>query len=536
MLYFGKKIDIIGSAKSKPVVAQLLPLKRLVVAACSFLWAVGVIDCYMMRGELLDMPYTMDIFLGMDNLGYPTEESSGSQFGSLWAIAINLFVVSGKKYNWVSRYIFTGDGIRTAQKMFAHNLNLNFHGDHMPLVAEMLPPPQAAISSWNIIGQAGATSYLRLTMKCYREPDNDSNPDPNVTDDPLGGSFFASLSRSTAAPLEGTTSGGAADLRNLTALSTLVSEQVKKIDSLESELQADKLLFKDVMGKLVKRVKFLESKLKERGKNVILSESDNEEDEEQEVDSLIKLAKAAAIAADTSSVPADATHATEFPPSSSIHTDAFVHGHAIPTDTASDFSADPSTKGKSPMVEEDPPIKEKVQEEMKQKRQEEMKKKRQEDVINSAMYYTDADWSDIMGQTICREDGCLIGKEVESFKAPEDLGQREVNHSDAGYQEHIHSGGQALAPREDCNSLKGKLIATDTSFIYKTIGGLHKVGLLIEESIVVKDVLRKLGSVTMSNSRLGEEEDSVGYIVPAGFIFSPGRSNVGLWGISSKYG
>ncbi|GKE96715.1 hypothetical protein Tco_1581570, partial [Tanacetum coccineum] len=112
------------------------------------------------------------------------------------------------------------------------------------------------------------------------------------------------------------------------------------------------------MGKLVKRVKILESKLKVKGRNVILSESDNEDDEEQDVDSLIKLAKAAAIAADTSSVPADATQATGFPPSSSIYTDSFVHGNEVPTGTASDFSADPSNKGKSPMVEEDPPIKE----------------------------------------------------------------------------------------------------------------------------------------------------------------------------------
>ncbi|GJZ22169.1 anticodon-binding aminoacyl-tRNA synthetase, class 1a [Tanacetum coccineum] len=171
------------------------------------------------------------------------------------------------------------------------------------------------------------------------------------------------------------------------------------------------LHLKDVLGKLVKRVKFLESKLKARGRNVILSESDNEEDEEQDVDSLIKLAKAAAIAADTSSVPADATQATGFPPSSSIHTD-------VPTGTASDFSADPSNKGKSPMVEEDPPIKERSFRQMEEDRlgaeaarklyeeeqaelarvQEEMKKKRQEDVINSAKYYNDADWSDIMGQ------------------------------------------------------------------------------------------------------------------------------------------
>ncbi|GKC92051.1 hypothetical protein Tco_1157493 [Tanacetum coccineum] len=376
--------------------------------------------------------------------------------------------------------------------MFA-NMRLNFHGDHMPLVAAMLPPPQAAITA-GTLGEAAppnpqtdhetitepvhqtasphdhgspsprptpTTLAAQLNKPVSKPPrpiptspsaqvnqqgpssdphvessskDNDSNPDPNVADDPLGGSFFASPSRSTAAPPEGTTSGGAEDLLTLTALYTLVSEQGKKIGSLESELQAHKLLFKDVMGKLVKRVKFLESKLKARGRNVILSESDNEEDEEQDVDSLIKLAKAAAIAADTSSVPADATQATEFPPSSSIHTDAFVHGNDVPTGTASDFSTDPSNKGKSPMVEEDPPIKERSFRQMEEDRlgaeaarklyeeeqaelarvQEEMKKKRQEDVINSAKYYTDADWSDIMGQVHANQGltADLLGPDV----------------------------------------------------------------------------------------------------------------------------
>ncbi|GJU14253.1 hypothetical protein Tco_1142219, partial [Tanacetum coccineum] len=255
---------------------------------------------------------------------------------------------------------------RLTSKMFA-NMRLNFHGDHMPLVAAMLPPPQAAIAP-GTSGEAAPpnpqTDHETVTEPVHqtasphdhgstspRPTSTTPAPDPNEADDPLGGSFFASPSRSTAAPPEGTTSGGAADPHTLTALYTLVSEQGKKIESLESELQAHKLLFKDVMGKLVKRVKFLESKLKARGRNVILSESDNEEDEEQDVDSLIKLAKAAAIAADTSSVPVDATQATGFPPSSSIHTD-------VPTGTASDFSADPSHKGKSPMVEEDPPMKE----------------------------------------------------------------------------------------------------------------------------------------------------------------------------------
>ncbi|GKB58265.1 hypothetical protein Tco_0914451, partial [Tanacetum coccineum] len=293
-------------------------------------------------------------------------------------------------------------------------------------------PPRPILTSPSAqVNQQGPSSDPHVESS---SKNNASNPDPNVADDPLGGSFFASPSRSTAAPPEGTTSGGAEDLLNLTALYTLVSEQGKKIESLESELQAHKLLFKDVMGKLVKRVKFLESKLKARGRNVILSESDKEEDEEQDVDSLIKLAMAAATAADTSSVPADATQATEFPPSSSIHTDAFVHGNDVPTGTASDFSADPSNKGKSPMVEEDPPLKERSFGQIEEDRlgaeavrkiyeaehaelarvQEEMKKKRQEDVINSAKYYTDADWSDIMGQVHANQGltADLLGPDV----------------------------------------------------------------------------------------------------------------------------
>ncbi|GJR25416.1 putative ribonuclease H-like domain-containing protein [Tanacetum coccineum] len=432
-----------------------------------------------------------------------TKSGSWDQFGSPLAIAL-ICLCEGRKYNW-SRYIFIGmvnninnskkflmfprflqmildieprnpkpyHAFRLSSKMFA-NMRLNFHGDHMPLVAAMLPLPQSAIAA-GTSGEAPPpnpqTDHDTVTEPVYQtaSPHNhgspssrptptspaaqlnkpvskpprpiptspsaqvnqqgpsfdpyvdfsskasDSNPDLNVADDPLGGSFFASPSRSTAAPPE-------------------VSEQGKKIGSLESELQAHKLLFKDVMGKLVKRVKILESKLKARGRNVILSESDNEEDEEQDVDSLIKLAKAAAIAADTSSVPADATQATEFPPSSSIHTDAFVHGNAVPTGTASDFSADPSHKGKSPMVEEDPPIKERSFRQMEEDRlgaeaarklyeeeqaelareQEEMKKKRQEDVINSAKYYTDADWSDIMGQVHANQGltADLLGPDV----------------------------------------------------------------------------------------------------------------------------
>ncbi|GJR27635.1 hypothetical protein Tco_1103867 [Tanacetum coccineum] len=265
------------------------------------------------------------------------------------------------------------------------------------------PPRPIPTSPSAQVNQQGPSSDPHVESS---SKDNDSNPDPNVADDPLGGSFFASPSRSTAAPPEGTTHGGLQP-HTLTALYTLVSEQGKKIESLESELQAHKLLFKDVMGKLVKRVKFLESKLKARGRNVILSESDTEEDEEQDVDSLIKLAKAAAIAADTSSVPADATQATEFPPSSSIHTDSFVHGNDVPTGHLV------RRRGQVGPAEAARKLYEEEQAELARV-QEEMKKKRQEDVINSAKYYTDADWSDIMGQVHANQGltADLLGPDV----------------------------------------------------------------------------------------------------------------------------
>ncbi|GJS23769.1 hypothetical protein Tco_0452401 [Tanacetum coccineum] len=80
----------------------------------------------------------------------------------------------------------------------------------------------------------------------------------NVEDEPLGGSFHAYLPRSTQAPPAGHTSGGAEDLIKITALSFVVSTFVQKVNSLETELKAYKQLFKDVVGKLVKRVKAIE--------------------------------------------------------------------------------------------------------------------------------------------------------------------------------------------------------------------------------------------------------------------------------------
>ncbi|GJW46411.1 hypothetical protein Tco_0078057 [Tanacetum coccineum] len=168
----------------------------------------------------------------------------------------------------------------------------------------------------------------------------------------MGGSFHTSALRSTQAPPEGTTSGGAEDLDKLTALSSLVSTLMQKVNTQESELKAHKLLFKEVVGKVVKRVKL------------------------GDVDPLIKLAKAAAIAAAASAILM-----------------VVLHGDVIPPKAARERMK-------------------KREDEWKER--EEMQRKRQQDVLNSAKYYTDSDWNDIMGQVHANQGltADLLGPDV----------------------------------------------------------------------------------------------------------------------------
>ncbi|GKC39952.1 hypothetical protein Tco_1052336 [Tanacetum coccineum] len=344
----------------------------------------------------------------------------------------------------------------------------------MPLLATMLPPAQPAIAGESS-GEAEPTipytvpetltepahSYDQAsspprpttipasTQENKQGPFSDSNPasssrphasEPkqftsiNVEDDVFGGSFDISPLRSTEAPPTGTTSGGAEDTDKLTALYSLVNSLVQKIDSQASDLKAHKLVFKEVVGKLVKKVKELEDKLKGRKRKFVMTESDIEEEEEQDVDPLIKLAKAAATADDDSAVPTDGSHNADIPPGSSIPFDVPAGGSNVPADAPTGPSTDPSNKGKSPLLEEDPPVRERtfrqreedrlgeeaakrLYEEEKaelEREKEEMKKKRQKDVMDSAKYYTDSDWTDIMGQVHANQGltADLLGPDV----------------------------------------------------------------------------------------------------------------------------
>ncbi|GJT14234.1 JmjC domain-containing protein [Tanacetum coccineum] len=171
-----------------------------------------------------------------------------------------------------------------------------------------------------------------------------------------------------------------------------------------------------------------------RKRKFVMTESDIEEEEEHDVDPLIKLAKAAATAVDDSVVPTGGSNEDDIPPSSSIPSDAFAGGSAIPPDVTTGPTDAPSDKGKSPMLEEEPPVRERSFRQREEDRlgaeaarrlyeeeqaelareREEQKQKRQKDVLESAKYYTDADWNEIMGQVHANQglSADLLGPDV----------------------------------------------------------------------------------------------------------------------------
>nr|GEX19426.1 hypothetical protein [Tanacetum cinerariifolium] len=274
------------------------------------------------------------------------------------------------------------------------NLRLNFEGHPMPLLAAMLsqapkgegsgvaaqavlqhmPAPdqpqdhlstsrRQQTSDHNApVFQHGQISDPNIAS-LSRTHETDDGYFTNVDDEPLGGSFHMSLPRSTPAPSESQTSGGAEDLITLTALSSIVSTLVQKVNSLETKLKDHKKLFKDVVGKLVKKVKAMEVKLRITKKKMVVSDSDQEEGGKQymDLDALLALANAAMTVdsnispggasdnpAASTSVPADVPTCANVPSgSTSVPAD-------VPTSVA---PAGVSNKGKAPMVEEDITVK-----------------------------------------------------------------------------------------------------------------------------------------------------------------------------------
>ncbi|GJS01862.1 hypothetical protein Tco_0318370 [Tanacetum coccineum] len=287
------------------------------------------------------------------------------------------------------------------------------------------PPRQQTSDPIAPVFEHGQSSDPNIaSFSRVHETDDDPFTSTNVEDEPLGGSFHASPPRSTQAPPVGHTSGGAEDLITLTAVSSVVSTLVQKVNSLETKLKDTKKLFKDVVGKLVKKVKAMEVKLKTKKRKVVVSDSDQEEGGEQDVDldALLALANAAVIV-DSNIPPGGAS-------SSHIPTD-------VPTGVA---PAGVSNKGKTPMVEEDITVKERTLKQMEDDRlgeeaakrlhdeeqaqvdrqRAELNRRRQQEVLASAMYYTEADWINIMAQVEANASlsKTLLGDDVTEDNFP----------------------------------------------------------------------------------------------------------------------
>nr|GEW26213.1 hypothetical protein [Tanacetum cinerariifolium] len=278
-------------------------------------------------GGIDDLPIA-EIYSGMDNLG---------------PLVVALICLSdGRRFNW-SIYILRGwikrqyKVLMFSSKLFA-NMRLNFEGHPMPLLPAMLLQAQEG-------EDPNVASFLRTHA-------TDEGPFTNVEDEPLGGSFHMSPLRSTPAPLQ--------------------------VTSLETELKDHKILFKDVVGKLVKKVKAMEVKLQTKKKKMVVTVT---------VDSNIPPGGASDTPAASTSVPADVPTSANVPTGSP----------SVPADTPSVAPADEVIiviERTFTQMEEDrlggEAAKRLHDEEQAQvdRQRAELQRQRQQEVLPSAMYYT----------------------------------------------------------------------------------------------------------------------------------------------------
>nr|GEY62759.1 xylulose kinase-1 [Tanacetum cinerariifolium] len=348
------------------------------------------------------------------------------------------------------------------------NLGLNFEGPPMPLLAAMLAQAQegddAGVAAQAVLQhmpapdqpqdhlstpsrqQTSDPNALVFEHGQSSDPNIAADPFTNIEDEPLEGSFHMSPPRSTQAPPAGQPSGGTEDLITLIALSSVVSTLVQKVNSLKTELKDHKKLFKDVVGKLVKKVKAMEVKLWTRKRKMVVSDSDQEEDGKQDanLDALLALANAV-VTVDSnippggaSDTPAPSTGVpADVPTSVNVHTGSPSVPANVPHSVA---PAGVSNKRKAPMVEEDIPVKERTFKQMQEdilgeqaakrlhdeeqaqvdRQIAELQRRRQQKVLGSAMYYTEAEWIHIMAQVEANASlsKTLLGDDVSEDNFP----------------------------------------------------------------------------------------------------------------------
>nr|GEX50424.1 hypothetical protein [Tanacetum cinerariifolium] len=396
-------------------------------------------------GGVADLPIPKICF-GMDNLGYVTEGKLTffkNKFSPQWRLfnwSNYIFrgmvsnIRNAKKFLIYPRFLQTIMGIETrvtrqykvlafSSKLFA-NMKLNFVGDPMTLLPAMLlqaqagggaevaeqavphpmPSPDHSPAHFPTPFRPQTSDPVAQVLEhdhSFDQHETAAGSFPSREDAPLGGDLHPSPPRSSHAPPA-------------------------------AELHDHKKLFKDVVGKLVKKVKTLEVKLKTKKRKMVVSDSDQEDCTTQNVDLdalvpwlmlqwlliqifplefllllllfllvLLMLLLVLQIPKVPAAVPAD---------SPKVHT-------VGPTDSPN-VPAGVSSKGKTPMVEEDIPFKARTFRQMEEDRlgeeaakrlheekmaeiereRVEAHRKRQQEVLESTKFYNKADWLNIRAQ------------------------------------------------------------------------------------------------------------------------------------------
>nr|GEV26805.1 JmjC domain-containing protein [Tanacetum cinerariifolium] len=369
-------------------------------------------------GGIADLPI-LEIYSVMDNLGYVTEGKLTffkNKFSPQWRVTRQYKVLA------------------FSSKLFA-NMKLNFVGHPLPLlpamilqaqagggaevaeqaVPHLMPSPDHSPAPLPTPSRPQTSDPVALVL----EQDHSSDPHEPAAgpflsreDTPLGGDFHTSPPRSFHAPSVGQPSGGAEDPITLTALSSVVLTLVQKVHSLEAELHDHTKLFKDVVGKLVKKDKTLEVKMKTKKRKMVVMAADSDIPSGSTLQiPAASLSVPTAGPSDTFGVPpgtfaipsgasdTPTGPSTGLPGASNVSTAAL----AVPADSPNvpadspNVPAGVSNKGKSPMVDEDIHVKARTFRQMEKDRLE-AQRKRQQEVLDSAMYYNESDWLNIRAQ------------------------------------------------------------------------------------------------------------------------------------------
>nr|GEW05469.1 hypothetical protein [Tanacetum cinerariifolium] len=325
-----------------------------------------------------------------------------------------------------------------SSKLFAI-MRLNFVRHPMPLLPAMLLKAQ----------EGGGAEH-------------DHSSDPHKTtagsfltreDAPVGGDFHTSPLRSSHAPPAGQPLRGEEDPISLTALSSVVSTLVQKVLSLEAELHDHKRLFKDIVGNPCARTAVPPgaSDVPSSAFDVPLGAFDvplGAFDVPPSASDVPPVAYDAPLSA--SDVPPsafDVSPGASDVPSGTLAvlaTASTVHAgspNVYATVTSSGAPTSVSSISKSPMVEEDIPIKARTFRQMKEDRlgeeaakrlhdeemaqiereRAEVQRKRQQEVLDSAMYYNESDWLNIRAQVEANASlsKTLLGDDVfeDNFRA-----------------------------------------------------------------------------------------------------------------------